>query len=73
MRIASATISAVTLLAAVWLPASAQAQSPGNFSTLSHRRDHLAAIVRFGDDAVGLVSMVGADGRPRPFDRHAMP
>src|SRR5262249_30796317 len=39
MRIASVTISAVTLLAAAWLPnclpAPARAQSPGNFSTLS--------------------------------------
>ena len=35
MRIASVTISAVTLLAAIWLPTPALAQSPGNFSTLS--------------------------------------
>jgi hypothetical protein len=35
MRITSVTISAVTLLAAIWLPTPALAQSPGNFSTLS--------------------------------------
>ena len=37
MRISSVTISAVTLLAAIWLPtfAPVHAQSPGNFSTLT--------------------------------------